>query len=147
MGRPSIFPLPDDQARAIIAAADALEADFPPGGNSRAFLAAFIARVHAITGEVYGHGTYRRLLKLYAPRYAPSSVTIHTEIQAFRGKLATRAGRARRYPRPLRRARLCQHARQAGPARPPRRRRTLRPSLRWSCLACNPWRTTACARN
>jgi hypothetical protein len=90
MARPSIFPLPDAQARAIIAAVDGLVRELPPGGPARAFLARFIPEVYRITGKVYGHTTYRQMLELYAPDYRPSTDTLRAEIDAFREALHER---------------------------------------------------------
>jgi chromosome segregation ATPase len=89
MARPKILPLPDPQARRVIAAADALETAYPD--SSRAFLGAFIAEVYDITGEVYGHPTYREMLNLYARTWPhkPSSETISKEIHAFKALLAS----------------------------------------------------------
>lgn len=89
MGRPAVFPLPDDQAKRIIAAVEDLAPELPGGQGSRPFLAAFIERVHAITGQVYGHTTYRKMLDLYAPAYRPSTDTIQGEIRAYRARIET----------------------------------------------------------
>jgi hypothetical protein len=116
MARPAIFPLPDDLAKRIIAAVDALARDLPPGGPSRPFLAAFIPEIYRITGKVYGHSTYRQILELYAPAYRPSSDTLRAEIDAFREKLVERAPNSD--PHPSRSAR--RHAPESTERMPPR---------------------------
>jgi hypothetical protein len=104
MSRPRILPLPDSQARAIIGAVDALATALPAGHSTRQFLAPFIAQVYDITGRVYGHGTYRDLLGLYARDhgYRPSAVTIALEIKAFRAQLDKRLATAPVLPAPAR---------------------------------------------
>lgn len=87
MSRPPVLPLPDSQARRIIAAVDRLTTHAPAGQSSRPFLVGFIASVYEITGQVYGHGTYRRMLKLYAPQYRPSTPTIEAAIADFRATM------------------------------------------------------------
>ena len=98
MARPSVFPLPDACVRHIVANVDALQGQFPPDTGNRPFLAAFIALVREATGEVFGASTYRKLLKLYAPDYRPSTPTIQAEIESFKAKAERPASTAHWVP-------------------------------------------------
>lgn len=89
MARPSVLPLPDSAVRHILAHVDDLRLTFPPARGNRPFLAAFLRLVYDATGNIYGANVTRRLLKLYAPEYRPSTVTLHDEITAFREQRST----------------------------------------------------------
>lgn len=89
-----VFPLPDAQARQIIAAVDELAARHPPRTETRLFVRAFIRRAHQICGRVYSHVTVRKLLDLYADDYNPSSQLLQEEIRALQAERAAALGAA-----------------------------------------------------
>lgn len=85
MGRPAILPLPDHQARLILAGVEQINL-VAGGSDNRPFLQEFIKLVHGVTGEVYGAPTYRQLLRQFAPGRNPSLTTVHSEIRAYRSR-------------------------------------------------------------
>jgi hypothetical protein len=79
MARPTFF-LTDDQARALLARADELNAAFPLSERShRPYVRAFIAAVHEVLGKIPGPSILRRLLQAYAPGRSPSTATLALE--------------------------------------------------------------------
>jgi hypothetical protein len=83
--------LPDEQARAVIAGVDTLVTDLADTAGNRPFVARFIELVWGVTGEIYGHTTYRQMLKLYAPSYRPSATLMQGEIKDARDRLVGHA--------------------------------------------------------
>lgn len=83
MARPFQLPLPDEQARLVSRAAQAIEEEFP-GVSNREFLRHFIPAVKRATGNIYGALAYQKLLKQFAPGRAPSTTTVQDEIRTYR---------------------------------------------------------------
>ena len=84
MARPSILPLPDDQARAILDGVAKLDLLLLPNISNRAYLERFIPIVHQATGRTFGASILRRLLKQFAPGRSPATPTIQKTIQRYR---------------------------------------------------------------
>ena len=89
MARPSILPLPDDQARRILRSTASIEAHLPPKTSNTGFLTQFIPLVHDVTGQIYGAATFQRLLTQFAPARRPSTTTIQAELRRYREHVAT----------------------------------------------------------
>lgn len=88
MARPA-FSLTDEEGRALVAALTNLNACIPLNPRDhRAFVRAFIAAVHEVTGHTYSPTIYRRILGAYAPDRRPSSATLALEKQRFVEQLA-----------------------------------------------------------
>lgn len=62
MARPSILPLPDDQARSILDGVTQLDLLLQPDVDNPAYLERFIPLVHQATGKTFGAPVLRRLL-------------------------------------------------------------------------------------
>lgn len=92
MARPSVLPLPDSQARKILARLPAIDQAYLPGRN-RAFLRDFMGLVHGVTGAIYGAKTYIQLLKQFAPNRSPSATTVNEELQSYKAQILA-GGRA-----------------------------------------------------
>lgn len=86
MGRRSILPLPDDQARRIRLASQQIEAKLGPGATGRAFVRELLPVVHEVTGEVLGVTTIRQLLRQLANR-TPSTSALEDEVAKFKQSL------------------------------------------------------------
>lgn len=84
MARPSLLPLPDDQAAAILQAVGEIESRLPMEAPNRQFLELFIPAVHAATGRIFGAKTYQRLLGQFAPTRRPSTQTVQNVLDAVR---------------------------------------------------------------
>lgn len=95
MARPSVLPLPDDQAKQLLAQLGAIDQAHPAGTN-RAFLRDFFELVHQITGGVYGARTYIQLLKQFAAHRGPSATTVNGELQAYKAHILAAGGAAAR---------------------------------------------------
>ncbi|WP_162730891.1 hypothetical protein [Achromobacter xylosoxidans] len=93
MARPSVLPLPDDQAKRLLAQLDAIDRAHPAGTN-RAFLRDFFELVRQITGGVYGAKTYIQLLKQFAAHRGPSATTVNGELQAYKARILAGGGAA-----------------------------------------------------
>lgn len=88
MARPSILPLPDDQARAILDGVAQLDLLLLPNSSNRAYLERFIPIVRQATGRTFGALVLRMLLKQFAPGRSPATPTIHAAIQQYRACVA-----------------------------------------------------------
>ena len=88
MARPSILPLPDDQARAMLDGVAQLDLLLLPNSSNRAYLERFIPIVHQATGRTFGAPVLRMLLKQFAPARSPATPTIHAAIQRYRACVA-----------------------------------------------------------
>jgi len=102
VGRPRILPLPDAQATAIMRGLEALRLQgdqIGPGQNKRFLWEALVELVHQATGRIYGHHTYREILKIYGKawtgnteeggdasewKYGPSTSTLQAAIRAVK---------------------------------------------------------------
>lgn len=93
MARPSVLPLPDDQAKRLLAQLGAIDLAHPAGTN-RAFLRDFFELVRQITGGVYGARTYIQLLKQFAAHRGPSATTVNDELQAYKARILAGGGAA-----------------------------------------------------
>jgi len=84
VSRPSLLPLPDDQAAILIRELPAVLAAHPAGESShRPFIGDFIRIVHLATGRTFNPAIYRALLSVYVPGRMPSNDTIAKEKKAF----------------------------------------------------------------
>lgn len=84
MARPSLLPLPDDQAAAVLQAVGQIEERLYGDAPNRQFLELFIPAVQAVTGKIFGAKTYRRLLGQFAPTRKPSTQTVQSVLDALR---------------------------------------------------------------
>ena len=104
VGRPRILPLPDAQATAIMRGLDEIRPQcdqIGPGYSKRALWERVVELVHQATGRIYGHHTYREILKIYGKvwtgnteeggdasewKYGPSTTTLQTAISAVKNR-------------------------------------------------------------
>lgn len=86
MGRRSILPLPDEQARRIRLASQQIEAKLGPGATGRAFVRELLPVMHEVTGEMLGVTTIRQLLRQLADR-TPSTSALEEEVAKFKQSL------------------------------------------------------------
>ncbi|WP_025140890.1 hypothetical protein [Achromobacter sp. DH1f] len=93
MARPSVLPLPDDQAKRLLVQLGAIDQAHPAGTN-RAFLRDFFELVRQITGGVYGARTYIQLLKQFAAHRGPSATTVNDELQGYKARILVAGGAA-----------------------------------------------------
>jgi len=136
VGRPRILPLPDAQATVIMHGLEEMRPHFEriaPGQSKRALWEAVVEWVHQATGQIYGHQTYRAILKAYGKawtgnaeengessewKYGPSTSTLQAAIRAVKRR---------------READPTSRAREAGPA--PRREP---PTAQWAEVVEKP---------
>ncbi|CAB3730884.1 hypothetical protein LMG1866_04630 [Achromobacter ruhlandii] len=88
MGRRSILPLPDHQARRIRTAAQEIDAKLGPNCTGREFVREILPVLHSITGEMLGATTIRQLLRQLADR-TPSTTAVGEEVARYRHSLPT----------------------------------------------------------
>jgi len=102
VGRPRILPLPDAQATVIMRGLEEMRPQFDQigaGHNKRPLWEALVELVHQATGQIYGHQTYRAILKAYGKawtgnaeengetsewKYGPSTSTLQAAICAVK---------------------------------------------------------------
>lgn len=88
MGRRSVLPLPDHQARRIRTAAQEIDAKLGPNCTGREFVREILPVLHSITGEILGATTIRQLLRQLADR-TPSTTAVGEEVARYKQSLPT----------------------------------------------------------
>lgn len=109
LGRPRILPLPDDQASHVMQGMEVLREQIdvnPPARNKRHIWEQLVEIVYEATGQVYGHQTYREMLRIYGKawgrqegeanewRHWPGTTAMQASIEVVRQRLKNSIARA-----------------------------------------------------